>query len=68
MSLKDAGETGWDLGPLVAMLAPGQNSLQATKTHRNHKGLKITVPVQLGQVMDNKIQKDQKPRASLVAQ
>ena len=43
MSLKDAGETGWDLGPLGAMLAPGQNCLQATKTHRNYQGLKITV-------------------------
>ena len=43
MSLKDAGETGWDLGPLVVMLAPGQNSLQATKIQRNYQGLKITV-------------------------
>ena len=39
-----AVETGWDLGPVTAMLAPGQRSPAATKyKKKNYKGLKIAV-------------------------
>ena len=36
-------ETGWDLGPFAAVLAPGQTSpLLKQKIQRNYEGLKIT--------------------------
>ena len=35
-------ETGWDLRPCAAELAPGQTSPPET-TQRNYKGLKVTV-------------------------
>ena len=50
----------WNLGPFAAMLAPGQNTkkLQGTKNNCVH--------VQLGQIMDKKIQKDQKSQLPLL--
>ena len=53
-------ETGWDLGPFAAVLAPGQVS-SSNKTQSNEKGLKITVHVQLWSITDSKTQKDQTP-------
>ena len=38
-------ETGWDLGLLAAVLAPGQNIPSNNKIQRNYKGLKITTCV-----------------------
>lgn len=46
-------ETGWDV-----------NISSSSKIQRNDKGGRITVPVQLGQMMDHKIQKYEPPTAA----
>ena len=51
-------ETGWGPGPFAAVLrqtSPGATEYKETRRDKNNH-----VHVQLGQVMDNKIQKDQK--------
>ena len=51
-------ETGWDPGPFAAVL--GQTSPGATEYKETRRDKNKHVHAQLGQVMDNKIQKDQK--------
>ena len=54
-------ETGWDLGPLAAVLAPDTHLLEQQNT-KKLKGTKNNCPhEQLGQIMDKKIQKAQMP-------
>ena len=61
MVLGGESETGWDLGPFAAVLAPGQ-MCPGNKIRRNYKGLKLAAAhAILEQIMDKKIQKDQKP-------
>ena len=36
-------ETGWDLGPFAAVLAPGQTVFSSNKIQRNYRGLKVAV-------------------------
>ena len=46
-------ETGWDLGPFAAVLAPGYTS--SNKIQGNYVGLKITACMQqLGQILDKR--------------
>ena len=57
-----SNETGWDrdLGPFAIVLVPRQMSPQATKYKKQGKK-NNHIREQLGQIIDNKIQKDQKP-------
>ena len=58
--LQRSTEIGWELEPLL------QCCSASYKIQRNYKILKITVHVQLGQILDNKIQKDQKAQLPLL--
>ena len=49
----------WNLGPLVAVFAPGQMSPQASEYKENIRDENDCIHAQLGQIM-NKILKDQK--------
>ena len=51
-------EPGWDPGPFAAVL--GQTSPGATEYKETRRDKNKHMHAQLGQVMDNKIQKDQK--------
>ena len=56
-----ANETGWDLGPGTRRYSActWTNVSSSNKIQRNYKGLKYKC-MQLGQIMNNKVQKDQK--------
>ena len=64
LKLKQAGT--WDLGPFAAVLAPGQTSPQATDAKTLWGTKNNCVHVQLGQILDKKLQKDQKAQLPLL--
>lgn len=54
-------EIGWDLGPLRAVLAPGQNYLLQQQNRKKLEGIKNNcMPVQSGQIINKKIQNGHK--------
>ena len=57
-------ETGWGLGPLAAVPAPGHTSPPPQNTKKPSGPKNNHVHGQPGQILDNRIQKDQNPNAT----